>query len=284
MMPPYVPLTNDYVFKKTIGENKNAFLGFVNAIFAAKNEPLVKDFTFLNTEHPKDNPTGKGIRLDVLALLENGTKVNIEVQMKPHGAFAKRSLYYWARLHSKQLEEGELYQEIKKTICINILGFNFLSQYAEKYHFTFLLKEQELNEILCQDIELHFLSIPKLPKIDYNEMDLLQKWLLLMSGPEEEVMEELAMREPTFREVIDSLKELAKNNPDEINAYEARRKFYLDYRSDMYDSREEGRNEGREEGRTEERFKTAKAMKIEKMPLELIAKFTELPLEVIEKI
>ena len=47
--------------------------------------------------------------------------------------FDKRALYYWAKLVTEQLSEGKMFRELKKTVSINILDFNFIPDTAS-YH------------------------------------------------------------------------------------------------------------------------------------------------------
>ncbi len=39
----------------------------------------------------------------------------------------KRTLFYWSKLYTEQLSEGQAFNELKKTITINILDFNILT-------------------------------------------------------------------------------------------------------------------------------------------------------------
>ena len=82
--------------------------------------------------------------------------------------------------------------------------------------------------------------------------------------------------------------EIARYTPEERREYEASIKNYWDYYSTMKTavekSRAEGREEGRAEGREEERRENARRMKKDNMPTELIAKYTGLSVEDIERL
>jgi len=47
----------------------------------------------------------------------------VEVQIAPDLAMQKRSLFYWSKMYGGQLESGEHYVKLEKTIMINILSF-----------------------------------------------------------------------------------------------------------------------------------------------------------------
>ena len=67
----------------------------------------------------------------------------------------KRSLYYWSKLYSEQLGEGQDYSVLKRTICINILNFKYLK--TRKFHSGYRLKEIYSNEELTNVAEIHFI-------------------------------------------------------------------------------------------------------------------------------
>ena len=49
--------------------------------------------------------------------------INIEIQLKNEYNMIQRSLYYWSKLYEEQLEEGDRYDKLCRTVCINILDF-----------------------------------------------------------------------------------------------------------------------------------------------------------------
>jgi len=56
-----------------------------------------------------------------------------EMQISEELNFDKRAVYYWAKLVTEQLSEGKMFRELKKTVSINILDFNFVPDTAS-YH------------------------------------------------------------------------------------------------------------------------------------------------------
>ena len=78
--------------------------------------------------------------------------------------------------------------------------------------------------------------------------------------------------------------EIARYTPEERREYEASIKNYWDYYSTMKTAVEKSRAEGREEGREEALRENARRMKQDNMPAELIAKYTGLSIEDIERL
>jgi predicted transposase/invertase (TIGR01784 family) len=59
-----------------------------------------------NKDLPAEIVGGKSGKLDVLAKLADGSKINIEVQIKNEHNIEKRALYYWSRSTSGGLRPG----------------------------------------------------------------------------------------------------------------------------------------------------------------------------------
>jgi predicted transposase/invertase (TIGR01784 family) len=67
----------------------------------------IANVTVLNPEIPKEAVLDKGIVLDLRVVLEDGTRLDIEMQAEKRSSFRKRALYYWARAFGQQLERGD---------------------------------------------------------------------------------------------------------------------------------------------------------------------------------
>lgn len=265
----------DSIFKKIFGEKQDVFIDFVNSVFADKNEKLVKSVTFLNTELSKDISDGKECVLDVRAELDDGSQINIEVQVVPQKYYVKRSLFYWSKLYVSQLSLGERYIGLKRCVSINLLNFDLFPK-NNRYHRMLSALDVDTHEVLAPELEIHYLIIPKMPKDMYNgSMTRLEKWLLFLQAPNKKVLEELAMQDRIFKEAKDTLYFLS-HNPSERIAYEQRLKFLLDTSSQI----EEARAEGEEKKAPE----MAKILKSKNYPIFEIIDVTGLSKEEIENI
>jgi predicted transposase/invertase (TIGR01784 family) len=66
-------------------------------------------------------------------------------------------------LFTEQLKEGQPFQELRKTIAINILDFNYIE--VDSYHTVFHLREEDHPEYKLTDVlEIRFLELPKFRK------------------------------------------------------------------------------------------------------------------------
>ena len=96
MSTKLVNLRIDFAFKQLFGTkgNEEILTGFLNAIL---EESLDAPITSLQLDDPhlhKSYEDDKLSILDLLATLDNGTQVNIEIQLRNTHDMVKRSLYY----------------------------------------------------------------------------------------------------------------------------------------------------------------------------------------------
>ena len=68
-------------------------------------------------------PGGKGVVLDILATLNTGESVNIEMQTLPHAHFRERILYYWSEVYGSDLKSGEGYGTLKPAYSLVFINF-----------------------------------------------------------------------------------------------------------------------------------------------------------------
>ena len=115
--------TNDAVFKAVFAKHPEITLALINAFFEFQGTELLTDIEFIDRELDADEYEGKESRLDILGQTASGVKVNIEMQVNSLAAMGERSLYYWAKNYA-DLKRGEEYDQLKRTVTINILGFN----------------------------------------------------------------------------------------------------------------------------------------------------------------
>jgi len=120
--------TNDYVFKRIFGQKKNSELlkDLLEAIL-----PEIKINTLeVNQEVSLEREvmTDKLGVLDIVATLNSGIKVNIEMQVKNYHNTVDRSVFYESGLYHKNLEKNEDYVKIPRAIGIWILNYDIFDK------------------------------------------------------------------------------------------------------------------------------------------------------------
>ncbi len=262
----------DFAFKNIFGDNEQLFIDFVNSVFEDKNETKVKKVVFENTEIVKDHINGKATRLDVKALLDDETYINIEVQIRDEKSFAKRTLYYWSHLYGGQIESGDDFFKLKKSICINILNFKAIEN--ECFHNVYGVANLEDHSRFLTDFEVHFLELPKWTEKSYDTMSQLEKWTLFLKAPSEKVLEELSMQGQVFDQAYKKLKYVSQD-PVARARYDAELKYELDFNTAV--------RAAELRATREKAFEMARSLKALGVSLDIIVKASGLDLEQIEQ-
>ena len=248
----------DFVFKKIFGseEHPEILISFLNAVLKPK-KPIVS-VEIKNSDLEKEYIEDKFSRLDVKSLTSNKEIINIEIQLKNEYNMIQRSLYYWSKLYEEQLSEGDRYDKLSRTVCINILDFKYLKN--DRFHNGYRLKEIETNEELTDLQEIHFIEIPKLKRFESTEeiVDLLEGWVEFLRDPESEVIRKLEMSNKEIREAKDELYRLSRNSK-ERELYYLREKSLRDEISALANAKEKGLKEGLKQGLFEGKLESARS-------------------------
>ena len=168
-------LKNDIIFK---------------AFFARKgNEEYLKDFleSLLKLDIAdiqiedevsleKLRETEKGGRLDLQAILNNGTIVNIELQIRNEYNIEERTTYYSSKVISRETQRGTAYEDIKQVIMINILGYEMFEHDDYISRSAIVLENHREYEVL-KGIKWYFIELPKFRKQHPNMDDKVNQWL-----------------------------------------------------------------------------------------------------------
>ncbi len=248
MVPFRINRTNDAVFKAVFAKHPQITIALINAFFEFQGTELIEDIEFIDREMNADEYEGKESRLDILGRTISGTKVNIEMQVNALAAMGERSVYYWARNYA-DLKRGEEYDELNRTVAINILGFNLFNEkkYADM-HSCFGIYDVKTGCQLTDKLEIHFLELPKYKNKSVKDMNRMEKWAAYFSPstPDEELVE-IAASEDAIQEAMEVEDMFTK---DEVakRSYEKAEKFRRDQAAQLKYAEEEGRKEGEKIG------------------------------------
>ncbi|EFF62516.1 conserved hypothetical protein [Turicibacter sanguinis PC909] len=239
LLPPKM----DFVFKRIFGNENhpNVLISFLNAVLNPVDP--IKSVILKDTTIEKSHLEDKYSRLDVKAITNKGEHINIEIQLKDEYNMIKRSLYYWSKLYEGQLENGENYQKLSRTICINLLDFNLLNH--DKFHSVYRLKDCETNEELTDVMELHFIELKKIKDVYHVEevKTKLEAWLYFINQPDSELVQELEKVEVEIKEAKAELVRLSGDRK-ERERYEKRRESRLNEVSALSYAEEKGIQKG----------------------------------------
>ncbi|MES2615939.1 MAG: Rpn family recombination-promoting nuclease/putative transposase [Bdellovibrionota bacterium] len=268
----------DIIFKELFGRDETNFINLANAILDLKEDQKIISVEFLDKEMPKAKKGDRGAILDVLAKLNNGAYINLEMQYGDHKDFEQRSTFYFSKIFASQLKKNQLFHELKPVIMVNILNFELYKD-ADHFHTPVICVDGNHREIRRNPhFEMHFFEVPKFKKTCYDETSPQEKWMLFFKEPKEETLKELAMQDAGIARAFGDLQDLSKNSQKRAE-YEARKMALLTHQNDIYASRKEGK----EEGKLEASLTVVRRMKADGVPLLTIMKYSGLTKEQIEQ-
>ncbi len=287
-------LVNDKMFKAVFGSesSKEILVALLNAILDYPEESKITELTLLNPFSQDNYALDKTVIMDVKAKDKQGRSYNIEVQVVPPIAYVNRVVYYLAKLLGGQLQTGEDYKQLAKTISISIIGDKEVFHDMDDFHNIFRYKHIENNRELGDMTEIHFIELTKFVKTRSEELKTkLDKWVSFLkfgdkyreSGyyPEELKKEkEISMAIEQFGKISADekfmyyLMDIEKANRDQISA--------IVYARD--EGKLEGIFEGERKGKLEAKLAIAAQMMAKKLPASLIMEVTGLSQEDINKI
>ena len=286
-----LPLTDDYIFKRVFAYkgNESVLKDFLEALLKIE----IKGIKITNPEIiPYEKGEKRGL-LDIKAEINDGTMLDVEMQMKNERNTDERATEYMGKMISEQLQVGEDYQNLKKSIVIFITNYNFLKR--NSYHsvgrmkFDKTIEDEYVNmgydkedEVASKYIEVHYIELPKFKKKELSKFTKLDQWMCIFTQNREGIM--LAEKEnKEIKRAINTLDFLSKD-PKERERHNSIVMAEYNRLVSEHNFFEDGKKEGRIEGKREEKLEIAKEMLKENMTIEMIMKFTKLKKEEIEKL
>ena len=297
----YINPYTDYGFKYLFGTelNKEFTLALVNALLRGKE--VIRSLTLIPSEQLGDTKDDRRAVFDVYAETERGEKIIVEMQKADQQYFKDRSVYYSSFPIRSQGEKGRWRFGLKAVYTIGILDFVFDEDKDddEYYHHVVKLMDVEKKEVFYDNLTYIYLEMPKFKKTEDQLESLFDKWLYALKNLPRLLERPAALQERIFKKFFD-VAETANLSKEEYAKYFESEKAYYDLdgafrtaaakgmEKGLVKGRAEGRAEGLAKGRAEgERDKavaSARSMKADGMPAELIAKYTGLTVEEIESL
>jgi len=237
MSPKY-----DFVFKYIFGneQHKDLLIALLSDVLGVPEEEFA-GIEIINSELLKQFKEDKKGILDVRVKTKIGGQIDVEIQILPTEYMAERTIFYWSKMYTSQIQPGETYDKLKKCVTINIVDFECtpLKKLYSCYHLT----EDETGDKLTDLVEIRFLEIPKLfdKDIERNENDPIVQWMEFLDGKSKGVMELLAEKNKDIKKAYDLLKIISKDEKAKM-LYEARQAEISDQLTRIKSAEEKGEN------------------------------------------
>ncbi len=275
----FLDVRTDYAFKKVFGSDTSVEIlkSFLNALIYHDRPHKIKDLTIVD---PYNIPMIKGVKdtfVDVKAILDDNTKVIIEMQVLNHQGFEKRVLYNAAKNYSIQLNKREEYHLLNPVIALNIVDFDmFTDSNSVITNFKLIEKEQLLH--YNDDIELIFVELPKFDKPLEELENIKDQWVYFVknAGSLEYIPHNL---DHIIQQALENANE-ANLNREELEAQHKRKEFISIQRLALMkadtDGFSRGIEQGIEQGKIEERKKLIVKAYRNGTPTNIIGSFVDM--------
>ena len=280
-------LKSDWVFKRIFGKegNEDILADLLSSILNIE----IQKIELRNTELLKNKEEQKKSILDIKAILNDNTIMDIELQVRDENNITERGIQYLTKLYSEQLENGEKYTDTKKAIVIIILNFNYykVNTYHSIAHLkfepckdnTYIKLYDEEESTMTDKLEIHVIELPKFLKHKNKEESKLAEWLMLLSGKGELIEMALSKNAQKIKKAYEELEYLSQDKAarEEYDAYQRAiidEKMKIQYAEEK--GIEHGMTIGKSEGKKEKSIEIAKKMINKGTNRELIKEFTGL--------
>ena len=281
MFSKFLDPKNDYAFKRIFGSERNhdILIHFINDMLGFKGKDKIQSVSFLKTNQDPEISYKKQSLLDVLCVDERGRQYIVEMQVAKAPGFEKRAQYYAAKAYSRQLNEGDNYNQLKEIIFLAITDFvmfpdkpNYLSKHV--------ILDQELHTRDLQDFSFTFLELPKFHKTIDQLSTMVEKWAYFFKHAEDTKEKEVAKIVGSDQVIERAYEELNRFSWSEIdlNTYEQEEKHERDNRVIREAQLAAAKAEGVAEGEHTTALAIAKKMLSEGCSIELIKAVTGISL------
>ena len=172
-------LKNDVIFKAFFGRkgNEKYLKDFLEAMLKIEiNEIEVKEEVSLEKIFEEE----KGGRLDLLATLNQGIQVDIEMQVRSKKDFIERTSIYSSKIISREEGKGQSFDKLKKVIMINILDFEIFHDTEEYINESAIVLQKHREQEIMDSPKWYFIELPKFRRKKADIEDRLQQWLLFI--------------------------------------------------------------------------------------------------------
>ena len=258
-------ITDDFIFSRVM-RNKKLCRTLLEMILKVK----IGKIKFLTSHHSiRIEPNAKGIIMDVYLKDENKV-INVEMQTSNKGDLSRRARYYQAAADIDTTPKGSEYKDLKQNYVIFICTFDPFLKGKPSYTFQNLCIEHDKPIYLGDGTTKIFLNTTSK---DLSNLDLeLRLFYDYIKGK---------TAQTAFTKELDATISRMKQEKEERNMYLTYTSRMMEYRRDGY---EEGISIGLEQGAYQKALETAKNLLAERLPPEIVARCTNLPLETVQEL
>ena len=280
----YADLLDDDVFKLVFGREstKDVMIEFLNQVIPDRK---IVDLEFIDKEmHPVERDAKGGV-YDMFCRTDSGARIIVEVQRRKQPFYPERALYYSTFQIQRQVEAGADSYDFLPVYVINILNFK-MDKHSDckDVKTVYRLYEENSHRLLTDRVTFIFIELPRFNKsIDELDGNILEGMYFCFKNMA--VLDERpkVLTHDIFSKIFE-VSELYNMDQETRDKVIHKMTTERDLRNQMAYARQEAIEEGIAEGLAkglakgdlDRAIKVATQMLADGMPVDKIAKYTEL--------
>ncbi len=237
-------LRNDYMFHAVLQESQTVLVSLVSALMDIPKDRIASCLL--------ENPIiyGKALDqkdsvLDLLLVLNDSKRINIELQVSFQKDWTDRSLLYWCRTFDR-LPKGETYGELLPAYHIGILDFTLFPEEPEFYS-EYRVKNVRTGSIYSDKFCIRVLDLTQMKLADSSAKGQeLLRWAKAFTATSIEELEELSREDEVFLEMQYTMKVLTEDERVRMQC-EARQMYEWSMAAQYRGGFEDGKAEGEQQ-------------------------------------
>ena len=206
--PLTIPMTNDYLFRALLQRNNHVLKGLVCSLLHL-SPAKVQSVKITNPIVLGDAIDEKTFILDIRALLNDSTILNLEMQVINEHNWADRSLCYLCR-DLDQLKHGEDYSQIQPVIQISFLNFTLFPEHPEFYA-TYKLLNVNNHTLYSDKLQISVVDLTQIQLATKEDRaHQIDYWTSLFTCKDWEELTMLAENNEYLKEATETVYELSQ--------------------------------------------------------------------------
>ncbi|MDE5777548.1 MAG: Rpn family recombination-promoting nuclease/putative transposase [Lachnospiraceae bacterium] len=207
--PVTIRMTNDYLFRALLQSNNNVLKALICSLLHLNMED-VESVIITNPIELGTALNAKEFIMDIQAIMNNHTKINLEMQVVNEHNWKERSLLYLCRSFDN-LNHGDDYINVRPAIQIGFLDFTLFPEHPEFYASYYVMNEKK-----------HYLYSDKLrlSVIDLTQINLatkedqyygIHRWAALFKSNSWEEIKMIAQSDTNIQEACTTIYTLTQD-------------------------------------------------------------------------
>ncbi|MCR5194705.1 MAG: Rpn family recombination-promoting nuclease/putative transposase [Pseudobutyrivibrio sp.] len=206
----FVPMTNDYLFKMILQRNNLVLKELVQDLLHMESGSI-KSISITNPIHYGDTINEKTVILDIEAILNDTSIVNLEIQVINEHDWAERSIYYACEVY-QNLNKGDSYLCVKPIHQIGILDFTLFED-NPSLHSKYMVMNTKSHNVYSDKFQIYVLDLNQIELATEEDKKFrIDKWAKVFKSTKWEELHMLAKDMPIIDEASKTIYELSEEN------------------------------------------------------------------------